>query len=144
MVRTGGCRCRNLIYELDGDLGFTFNCHCRFCRQVHGSAFTTVAIVARDAFRWSSSSGKPSRFVTPQGSVRHFCGTCASPVFNQPREPGFLCLVVSSLDDELQIRPHAHVNTESMAKWFEIRDDIPQFATFPDPHEIGRLIVRRS
>jgi len=141
-VRTGGCRCGRLRYEVTGELGFTFNCHCRFCRQIHGSAFTTVAIVPRAAFRWSASSSEPAVFVTPRGSVRHFCGRCASPVCNHPREPELLCLVVASLDDEIDVAPWAHLNTESKAPWFEIADALPQFAAFPTSEEIEGLVRR--
>ena len=136
---TGGCRCGRLRYEVSGDLGPVFNCHCRFCRQVHGAAFTTVALIPRATFRWSESSAEASRFVTPQGSVRHFCGDCASPVCNHPPEPELLCLVVSSLDAELDTRPWAHLNTESKAPWYEITDDLPQYETGPDPTEMQRL-----
>ncbi len=136
---TGGCRCGRLRYEVSGDLGPVFNCHCRFCRQVHGAAFTTIALIPRAAFRWSESSAEPSRFVTPLGSVRHFCGDCASPVCNHAREPELLGLVVSSLDEELDTRPWAHLNTESKAPWYEITDDLPQYKTGPDPAEMQRL-----
>lgn len=142
-VRTGGCRCGFLKYEVTGDFDFVFNCHCRFCRQVHGSAFVTVAIVPRSAFRWSPTSGEPSRFVTPQGSVRHFCGACASPVCNHPREPALLCLIVASLDEEIETAPWAHLNAESKAAWFEITDGLPQFATVPNASDMEELVRRR-
>ena len=142
-VRTGGCRCGSLRYEVTGDFEFVFNCHCRFCRQIHGAAFVTVAIVPRQAFRWSPKSGEPSRFVTPQGSVRHFCGTCASPVCNHPREPALLCLVVASLDEPLGTAPWAHLNTESKVPWFEISDGLPQFATVPNTSEMEQLARRK-
>lgn len=138
-VHTGGCRCGRLRYAVTGELGFTFSCHCSFCRRIHGSAFTTVAIVPRAAFRWAEGSGEPAAFVTPLGSVRRFCGRCASPVCNQPREPELLCLVVASLDDERDIAPCAHMNTESKAPWFEIADGLPQFATFPTADELKGL-----
>lgn len=141
-ARTGGCRCGCLRYEVTGEPRFVFNCHCRFCRQVHGAAFTTVAIFPRAAFRWSAASAEPARWVTPLGSVRHFCGTCASPVCNHPREPELLCLVVASLDVELATPPWAHVNLESKAPWLEIKDAIPQFATFPSPAEMEALVRR--
>lgn len=143
-LRTGGCRCGRLRYEVDGEFGFVFNCHCRFCRQVHGAAFTTVAILPRGAFAWSAASGEPSRFVTPQGSVRHFCGQCAAPICNHPREPELLCLVVASLDEELDSPPWAHLNTESKAPWFEIADGLPQYPTGPNAAEFQELARRNG
>ena len=37
-------------YRLTGPFGPVANCHCGFCRRVHGAAFTTVAFVAPDSF----------------------------------------------------------------------------------------------
>ena len=138
--RTGGCRCGLVRYELTGELGPVFHCHCRFCRQIHGAAFTTIALVPRSALRWLARSANATQFRTPCGSLRHFCGTCASPLCNHPLEPDLLCLVVASLDDESQTRPWAHFNTESKAPWFLIQDELPQFETGPTPEQWARLV----
>ncbi len=139
-TRTGGCRCGRVRYEVTEELGLVFNCHCRFCRQIHGAAFTTIALVPRSAFRWASGSALPAQFRTPMGSLRHFCGACASPVCNYPVEPNLLCLVVSSLDDESAVQPCAHFNTESKAPWFTIQDELPQFAAGPTPEQWTALV----
>jgi hypothetical protein len=115
-ARTGACRCGRLRYQLTCELGFTFHCHCSFCRRIHGSAFTTVALVPRAVFRWSAASAEPEVFVT---------------------------LVVGSLDDQRDVAPWAHLNTESKAPWFEIADALPQFAAFPSTDEIDDLARRR-
>ncbi len=135
----GGCRCGELRYELTSGSGPIWNCHCRFCRQVHGAAFTTVAIMPRNSFRWSDASGLPSIYETPLGSIRHFCGICASPICNFPLERALICLVVASLDDELDRTLWAHVNLESKAAWFQIGDDLPRFQKSPDLDELELL-----
>ncbi len=142
-MRTGGCRCGLLRYEVTSELGPVFNCHCRFCRQVHGAPFTTIALVPRAAFRWLPGSAEASQFRTPGGSLRHFCGVCASPVCNHPREPHLLCLVVPSLDEESGVEPWAHLNTESKAPWFTIQDQLPQFRAGPTPEEWASLASNR-
>ena len=139
MARSGGCRCGLVRYDLTGDLGPVFNCHCRFCRQIHGAAFTTIAMVPRSNFQWSPGSSEASQFKTPGGSVRNFCGVCATPVCNLPREENLLCLVVASLDDDSELAPWAHFNIESKAPWFTIADDLPQFEAGPTPEEWAEL-----
>ena len=126
---------RSRRYELEAEIGPVFNCHCQFCRKVHGAAFTTVAFVPRSAFRWVSESPDVAEWRTPGGSVRHFCAVCASPLCNHPREEDLLCLVVASLDDPSVASPWVHLNTESKTPWFEIADDLPQFETGPTPEE---------
>lgn len=141
---TGGCRCGSLRYRLTQEIGPVFNCHCSFCRKIHGAAFTTVALLPRSAFEWLPDSGAPAIFTTPRGSVRHFCGTCASPVCNHPVEPELLALVISSLDDDSTTEPWAHFNLESKANWFVIGDDLPQFETGPTPGEWAELARNRT
>lgn len=133
-----------LRYELSADLGPVINCHCRFCRQVHGAVFTTVAIVPRSAFRWKPESTRPAKYRTPHGSMRHFCSICASPICNHSLEPEALCLVVASLDDDSTVRPWAHVNLESKAPWFVPEDDLPKFQGDPTPEEWAALARARS
>ncbi len=121
-----------------------FHCHCRFCRQIHGAAFTTIALVPRTALRWLHGSAEAATYATPRGSVRHFCGVCTAPICNHPLEPDLLCLVVTSLDDDSRVEPWAHFNTEAKAPWFTIQDDLPQFATGPTPEEWAALARARK
>jgi len=143
-MRTGGCLCGDLRYEMSGAFGPIWNCHCAFCRRVHGAAFTTVGLMARSAFEWTEASNEPKTFTTPMGSIRHFCGRCATPICNFPSEPSLLSLVVSSLEHDLERSPWAHVNVESKAPWFQIGDGLPQFSEYPDLEELQALIKQNS
>lgn len=42
-----------------------------------------------------------------------------------------MVLVVASLDEDPASGPVIHVNVESKATWYEIRDDLPRFEGFP-------------
>lgn len=139
MPLSGGCRCGFLRYSVAADLAPVVHCHCGFCRHVHGASFTTVGFCSASAFAWDSPSGEPSRFVTPLGNHRHFCGRCASPVYNLAPGIGLACVIVLSLDEPSRAMPWAHVNTESKAPWLEIRDRLPQFEAWPSPEELVGL-----
>jgi hypothetical protein len=138
---TGGCRCGQLRYEVRGPLGGVVNCHCRFCRRVHGAAFTTVTFIGAQNFVWQTPPERAARYQTPLGSVRHFCGVCASPIFNLSRELELGGLVTNSLDGE-QPAPWAHLNVESKLPWLVIGDSLPQFQAFPRPAELVELYRR--
>jgi hypothetical protein len=126
-------------YRFSGPFGPVANCHCGFCRRVHGAAFTTVAFVDPRSFEWTSPPDAVSRWQTPLGAVRHFCGGCASPIFNfsAPLELG--AIVTQSLDGA-QPAPWVHVNVESKAPWLVIADALPQFATWPSPDQLRALL----
>ena len=61
-----------------------------------------------------------------------FCRVCGARLFNRSAShPEATSLVVTSLSPEPAVAPVAHMNTESKAPWYEILDDLPQFASFP-------------
>ena len=134
--RTGRCLCGDLAYAASGDLAPVINCHCGFCRRVHGAPFTTVAFLPASSLAQLPSSGEPSHFTTPLGNLRHFCRHCSTPVYNTRPGIDVACLVVSSLEEEFQPSPWFHVNTESKASWFEIGDGLPRYETWPSSREV--------
>ncbi len=140
MTLRGHCYCRNVDYELEEPLGPVVSCHCGFCRRIHGAAFTTVALIPTSAIRLSQASVAPSKFTTPLGNVRHFCGRCASPLWNQSPADGLAVVIVSSLREDSQPAPWAHVNVESKAAWFPIEDALPRFSAWPQAEELEQLI----
>ena len=144
MAHSGACRCGHLQYTIDSVLAPVVHCHCGFCRHLHGASFTTAGFFSAGAFAWRRSSGEPSRFVTPLGNHRHFCGRCATPIYNLAPSIGLACVIVPSLDEPARAMPWAHVNTESKAPWIEIRDDLPQFRAWPSHEELVLLARERG
>ena len=144
MSLSGGCRCGFLQYSIEAELAPVFHCHCGFCRHVHGASFTTAGFFSANAFRWLPNSGEPSRFVTPFGNHRHFCGRCATPIYNLAPGIGLACVIVLSLTEPSRILPWAHVNTESRAPWLEIQDRLPRFQAWPSAEELVDLARARG
>ncbi len=126
---TGGCYCGDLRYELRSPLGLVANCHCGFCRRIHGAPYTTVTFIEADAFHWTS--GEARVYVTPMGNLRHFCTRCASPTCNFQPVGEFASLVVGSLDAQYQQPAWFHVNVESKLPWIDVDDGRPAFEGFP-------------
>jgi len=127
MTQTGGCLCGAVRYALDGELGPLMNCHCRFCRRAHGAAFATTTLIATARLRITQGEDAIARHAS-----RYFCATCAARLFNRLDEhPHATMLVVSSLDHEPAQEPVVHVNLESKAPWYVIRDDAVRFDAFP-------------
>ncbi len=136
MSLSGVCRCGFLQYMVEAELAPVFPCHCGFCRHVHGASFTTAGFLSSSAFAWRSSSGEPSRYVTPVGHHRHFCGRCTLPIYNLAPGIGLAGVIVPRLVEPHGVLPWAHVNTESKAPWSELRDTLPQFPAWPSREEI--------
>lgn len=131
MAHEGGCFCGAVRYEVAGEIGPLVNCHCQYCRRFHGAAFVTVAMVQSHAFRITRGEASLRERANREGS-RHFCSECGSRLFNRPRSTdAFLMLVVAGLDEAPTSRPVMHINTESMAPWYEILDGLPQLTGLP-------------
>ena len=59
------------------------------------------------------------------------CGTCGSLLYSVVRGGSYVHIALGSLADAPTIRPTAHIFVGSKAPWFEITDDLPQFAELP-------------
>ena len=88
-MRTGGCQCGAVRYQVEGEPLRIGICHCTDCRQTSGSAFAIFAVWPRGAF------GSISHVATYRG--RSFCPNCGSRVFSL--RPDEAEIMVGSLDD---------------------------------------------
>lgn len=130
--RTGHCLCGGIRYAVRGGLGPAVNCHCRFCRRAHGGPFVTVAMVSTPQLSFREGADLVREVHTAGVGTRAFCSRCGTRLFNRPESaPRITMLVVGTLDDESDIVPSMHVNLESKAPWYEIRDELPRFQALP-------------
>ena len=131
MALSGRCLCGEIQYEVEGELPPLVNCHCQFCRRAHGAAFTTISWVPRQAFRITSGEHHLERFIRG-GGYRSFCRKCGTRLFNGLfSDEGFVSVVISTLDEAPLHGPTMHVNLESKASWYEVRDTLPQHDSLP-------------
>ena len=88
-IRTGGCLCGAVRYEVVGEPFKSGLCHCADCRKVTGTAFLAYADWRRNQF---SYTGKVETY---QG--RSFCPECGSRLFSLDDAEAEIYL--GSLDD---------------------------------------------
>ena len=135
----GSCLCGSITFEVDDFLPRTGNCHCSMCRKFHGAAFATLAEARRDQFRWTSGEHMLSNYTAANGTVRTFCGNCGSSLmFFSPTETvGLVEIALGCFDDEVPVKPDAHIYLGSGAKWASPEDELPKY-------EAGRDSARTS
>jgi hypothetical protein len=130
-TQKGGCYCGAVRYEFAGEVLQLANCHCRYCRRVHGAAFSTVTSVPTESFHITAGADELNEFASESGS-RFFCRRCGGRLFNRgASQPQFTNLSVATLDREPAKPPSIHINVASKAPWYEILDDRPQFPGLP-------------
>jgi hypothetical protein len=128
----GRCLCEAVTYEIDGSLGPIFNCHCSKCRRWHGAAFRTRASIDTSQFKWLSGEDTLSTYNSSENVTKYFCRTCGSPLISTYRDsPNILGVPLGGLEGNIVSRPEAHIFTASKAAWYEITDQLPQYASWP-------------
>jgi len=109
------------------------------CRKQHGAAFRSRARVAQIDFKWLQGEELVTFYESSPGCFRGFCRVCGSPILNKfsagtptaerdPNAPSRYGIALATLDDDPGVRPAAHGFVASKAPWYEITDDLPQFA----------------
>ncbi len=139
----GKCLCEAITYEITGELGTIFNCHCSKCRRWHGAAFRTRTSIDTSQFAWLTGEDHLSTYDSSPNVTKYFCRTCGSPLISTYRDrPNVLGIALGGLEGEITGRPRAHIFTASKASWHDINDDLPQFETWPGDEATVRATAK--
>jgi hypothetical protein len=125
----GSCLCGQIRFEVDVFAPLTGNCHCSMCRKFHGAAYATIAEAGRRHFRWTAGEELLKDYTADNGTTRRFCRQCGSSLtFSSPRaDPELVEIALGAFDDEVPVKPDAHIFVGSGANWARPDDDLPQF-----------------
>jgi len=132
MSLSGRCLCGQIQYELSEAPVVTGVCHCKNCQRQAGSAFSTLAGVARGNFKLARGEPKLYRDAdTDSGNAveRYFCGNCGSPIYSAlPGQPDMIYLKTGTLDDTTAFKPMFHVWCDSKQDWVTLDEGVPAMA----------------
>ena len=128
---TGGCACGAIRYEVSAEPIMMFNCHCRDCQHVTGTAFTGPMIVPAKAFKLLK--GTPRFYSTPSlaggENKRGFCPDCGSPLFGAGDDE-IQGIHASSLDDPSLFKPQFDIWTSDAQPWDHMDPKLPKFEKY--------------
>jgi len=129
-TKAGSCLCGAITFEVTQLEPKMAHCHCTMCRKFHGAAFATYGEAKADNFFWKTGQELLKEYRADNGTTRRFCSQCGSSLtFASDRFPENLVeFSLACLDDDIQQKPDAHIFTRYKANWFEITDELPQFA----------------
>lgn len=124
---TGGCLCGEIRYRITHPLHELRVCHCTHCQKASGTGGSVNVIVPSASVAFLK--GAPTRYVDTAASgnklLRHFCGTCGSPIYSQREaRPEVMVFRAGSLDDPSTLRIAAHIWTASAQPWSHIDADV--------------------
>jgi hypothetical protein len=128
-VKTGGCLCGAVRYEVAGALRDVFTCRCVECRRWSGHLFAASA-ARREHLRFVEDRGL--RWIDSPCSESHarrgFCSECGSSLFWDAPARDTVCIAAGSLDEPTGLRIRGHVYVSQTPDYEQLADDgLPRY-----------------
>ena len=128
-LKSGGCLCGAVRFELRGELRAVSVCHCGQCRKWTGHVVAATA-VARDGL--VLTEGRGLKWHRSSGSARRgFCGECGSSLFWQGDDLAYTSVMAGTLDGSTGLRTARHIWTADKGDYYDLADNLPQFPRAP-------------
>ena len=137
-IRTGGCRCGAIRYEVTGPPVASVACHCRDCQYVSGGGANYSMVFERAGFKLLKGTPRVYK-AKPTSGGSFFCESCGVHVFSGPdSSPQLVAVKVGSLDDRSDFEVQADIWMKSAPSWHRPHDGARQIegnvsATAPRP-----------
>lgn len=130
---TGSCLCKNVAYEISGNLGIFQYCNCSRCRKFTGSAFASNLLVSPSEFRWLKGENFVARFELAEAKhfATAFCRKCGSSLPWLTQTGTAVVIPAGTLDGDPQIRPFQNIFCASRAVWYTEPGSLPEYDELP-------------
>lgn len=115
-VRSGSCLCGARAYEVEGDIGGVWVCHCSLCRKASGSNGNSILIVPKDQFRWIRGEDHSVTYALRETYSITRCKTCGTPLPAEVDDKT-VYLTAGTLDEPLGAGVKARIFCASRADW---------------------------
>ncbi|MFC1750194.1 GFA family protein [Pseudomonadota bacterium] len=134
MLANGSCLCGGVKYEISDGLGDITHCHCPTCRKAHGAAFSSVAAVDIENFKFTSGKDLLKSYESSPGKTRHFCSNCGSQIYAHRAAQNHYILRLGTLDDAPLMKTKEHIWISQKAAWYDVHASsvLPQYDEWSD------------
>jgi hypothetical protein len=128
MAIIGGCRCREVRYEIESQPLYVIHCWCRDCQYLGAGSGTVNVVFPSDKVK---IEGPLSYFMSRAASGnlmrRQFCLSCGTPMFTQSEaRKHMLGVRAGTLDDAELGKPQMIIWTKSAPSWATLDPVLPQ------------------
>lgn len=131
---SGSCLCGTVSYEINGDPGQFWHCHCTRCRKATGTGHASNIIMKPDTVDWLSGNDVLTYFKVPDARrfATVFCSKCGSPMPRVAPDLSIAVIPAGTLDNDPGIRPQGRIYQDSRAPWSCDTTELARFDTFPE------------
>jgi hypothetical protein len=134
MKFSGGCYCKQVRYEAEGEPIMRGQCHCRECQYISGGSANVIIPMPKDGFRYTA--GEPQKFQRQDlenGVTREFCGLCGTSITSLPGNmPDMVIIKVGTMDDPAEFgEPDMAFYCIEKQKFHYLPEGMTTFERFP-------------
>lgn len=129
----GGCLCGAISFELDENFRTFYQCHCKQCQILTGSAFASNLITHPQNITWLSGIDSIVVCQYPDRDFsKSFCKCCGSavPFVNKSRTS--LMVPAGSLCSEIGEKVQANIFMSETVCWASLEPDVRNFEFFQE------------
>lgn len=126
----GHCLCGSVRFEVNGELGPAYACHCGQCRRQSGH-FAAATSARREDFVLTAA-GTLGWYQSSPGAKRGFCPACGTPLFWDDGGE-YVSINVGSLDSPTGLKLEKHIFVDRKGDYYEIADGLPRFSGHDTP-----------
>lgn len=132
MSITGSCLCGEVKFEIDGDFESFYLCHCKFCQKDTGSAHASNLFSSTAKLVWQTVQDKIKTYHLPSTKhMKSFCSNCGSALPSLQMDGKLLVVPAGSLNQDISIKPNAHIFTSSRASWEHDLENVKSYEQLP-------------
>lgn len=129
----GKCLCGNIKFTVSDRFKAFYQCHCKQCQQLTGSAFASNIFTDPDNIEWNSGQSNIATYEHPSRDFsKSFCNICGSAVPFLNKSKTSLIIPAGSLDEPPNIQPQANIFTSEKACWLKQGLQAENFTGFPE------------
>lgn len=130
---TGNCLCGTVKFSLKEDFKAFYQCHCRQCQQLTGSAFASNLFTAPDNIEWLQGAKSVIAYEHPSREFsKSFCSVCGSALPFVNKSKSSLVVPAGSLNELPEIMPQANIFVSEQACWLEPGMNAVKISGFPE------------
>jgi hypothetical protein len=130
---TGECLCGAVRFCVKNEFRAFYQCHCKQCQQLTGSAFASNLFTATENIKWLKGNGNITIYEHPTREFsKSFCNICGSgvPFINKTKTA--LIVPAGSLNELPDLQPQANIFTSEEACWFKPGLQAEGYSGFPE------------
>ena len=129
----GSCLCGSVSYEISGEPGQFWHCHCSRCRKATGTGHATNILMKPDSVDWSKGKDLLTYYKVPDAKrfATVFCRVCGSLMPRVAPDMSIAVVPAGTLDDDPGLRPQGRIFQDSKAPWSCDGGELACHETYP-------------